>query len=52
MNNVDRTLAKEKVLILGSKEIDTINNSDIYDTYKALYLSEKEREKKLLQSIQ
>ena len=52
VNNVCRTLAKKKVLMLGSKEIDTINNSDIYDTYKALYLSEKEREKKLLQSIQ
>ena len=38
--------------MLGSKEIDTINNSDIYDTYKDLYLSEKEREKKLLQDIQ
>ena len=42
---------KKKVLMLGSKEIDTINNSDIYDTYKDLYLSEKEREKKLLQGI-
>ena len=52
VNNVCRTLAKKKVLMLGSKEIDTINNSDIYDTYKAPYLSEKEREKKLLQSIQ
>ena len=31
---------------------DTINNSDIYDTYKDLYLSEKEREKRLLQGIQ
>ena len=38
--------------MLGSKEIDTINNSDIYDTYKDLYLSEKEREKKLLQGAQ
>ena len=38
--------------MLGSKEIDTINNTDIYDTYKELYLSEKEREKKLLQGIQ
>ena len=37
--------------MLGSKEIDTINNSDIYDTYKDLYLSEKEREKRLLQGI-
>ena len=43
---------KEKVLMLGSKDIDTINNSDVYDTYKDLYLSEKEREEKLLQSIQ
>ena len=38
--------------MLGSKEIDTINNSDIYDTYKDLYLSEKEREKKLTQGLQ
>ena len=52
VNNLARALGKKKVLMLGSKEIDTINNSDIYDTYKALYLSEKEREKKLLQSIQ
>ena len=29
-----------------------INNADIYDTYKDLYLSEKEREEKLLQGIQ
>ena len=38
--------------MLGSKDIDTINNSDVYDTYKDLYLSEKEREEKLLQGIQ
>ena len=38
--------------MLGSKEINTIDNSDIYDTYKDLYLSEKEREKKILQGIQ
>ena len=43
---------KQKVLMLGSKNIDTINNSDIYDTYKDLYLSEKEHEGKLLQGIQ
>ena len=40
------------VLMLGSKDIDTINNSDTYDTYKNLYLSEKEREERLLQGIQ
>ena len=38
--------------MLGSKDIDTINNSDIYKTYKDLYLSKKEREEKLLQGIQ
>ena len=51
VNNVGRALVKKKVLILGSTDIDTINNSDIYDTYKDLYLSEKEREEKLLQGI-
>ena len=38
--------------MLGSKEIDTVNQSYIYDTYKDLYLSKKEREEKLLQGIQ
>ena len=38
--------------MLESKDIDTINNSDIYDTYKDLYLSKKEREERLLQGIQ
>ena len=38
--------------MLASKDIDTINNSDIYDIYKELYSSEKEREEKLLQGIQ
>ena len=52
VNNVGRALVKKKVLMLGSKDIDTINNSDIFDTYKDLYLSEKEREEKLLQGIQ
>ena len=52
VNNVEKALVKKKVLMLGSKGIDTINNSDIYDTYKDLYLSEKEREEKLLQRMQ
>ena len=51
-SNVGRALVKKKVLMLGSKDIDTINNSDIYDRYKDLYLSKKEREEKLLQYIQ
>ena len=42
----------KKVLRLGSKEIDVINNACIYDAYKDLYLSEKEREERILQGIQ
>ena len=52
VNNVSRALLKKMVLIFGSKEIDTINNAHIYDTYKYLYLNEKEYEEKLLQGIQ
>ena len=48
VNNEGRALVRKKVLMLGSKDIDTINNSDIYGTCKDLYLGEKEREKKLL----
>ena len=48
VNNVGRALVKKKVLTLGSKDIDTIKNSAIYDTYKNLYLSKKELEEKLL----
>ena len=51
-NNVGRALVKKKVLMLGSKDIDTINNSDVYDKRKDLYLSEKEHKEKLLQGIQ
>ena len=52
VNNVGRALVKKKALILGSKDTDTIHNLDIHDTYKDLYLREKEREEKLLQGIQ
>ena len=49
---METALVKKKVLMPGSKEIDNINNSDIYDTYKDLFLSKKECEEKLLQGIQ
>ena len=52
VNNVGRALVKKKELKLGSTSIDTIDNSDIYDTYKDLYLSEIEREETLLQGLQ
>ena len=38
--------------MLGSEEIDTIINSDMYDTSKDLYLSEKQRGEKLVQAMQ
>ena len=40
-SNIDRALVKKIVLMLGSKENDTIINTDIYDTSKYLYFSEK-----------
>ena len=52
VNNVGRALVKKKELMLGSKEIEKINRSDIYDTYKDLCLSKKERKEKLLEGIQ
>ena len=47
VNNIGRALVKTKVLMLGSKGIEMIDNSDIYDTYKDLYLSKKQREERL-----
>ena len=52
VNNLGRALMKKKVLMLGSKDIGTINNSGVCDTNKYLYFSGKEREEKLLQGIQ
>ena len=43
MNNVGRALVKKKVLKLGSDDIETMDNSNVYDTY-----SEKECEERLL----
>ena len=37
--------------MLGSKNIDTINNLDVYDTYKDLYLGKKERKEAYNQPI-
>ena len=52
VNNVGRVLVKKKLLMLGSKEIDTINISDIYDTFKDFYMNEKEHEKNLSWGIE
>ena len=38
--------------MLGSKDIDTNNKLDFYNTYKDLYIGEKEHDEKLLQGIQ
>ena len=52
VNNVGKALVKKKVLILQSKEIDTINKTDIYDTCKDLYFSKKGRKEKMPRGIQ
>ena len=36
VNNVGTVLVKKKVLILGSKETNSMSKSDIYDSYKDL----------------
>ena len=40
VNNLGRALVRKKVLMLGSKDINTIYNSDVYEKFKDLYLSE------------
>ena len=47
VNSVGRALVKKKVLMFGSKEIYTINNTDIFDVCKDLYSSKKKHEEKL-----
>ena len=44
VNNVDKALVKKKMLMFGSKKIDTVKNTDIHYIYNDLYLSEKELE--------
>ena len=50
--NIGRVRLKKKMVMVGSKEIYTINNTDSYDAYKNLYLNENKREENLLLSIQ
>ena len=37
VDNTGRALVNKKVLIFGSKETDTINNTGCYDTYKDIF---------------
>ena len=39
VTNIGRALVAKKTLSLGSKELEVIENSDIFDTYKDLYLT-------------
>ena len=50
--NIGRNLVTKKTLSLGSTEIEVIENEDIFDTYKDLYLTKKLRENMQLQGIQ
>ena len=37
-NNVGRSLVKRMMRICGPKETETVNNADIYDTFKCIHL--------------
>ena len=50
--NVRRNILAKRTLTLGSTEIETIKNCDIFDTYKDLFLTEKKRENMHFQGIQ
>ena len=42
VQNVGRNILAKKTLTLGSTEIETIENCDIFDTYKDLFLTKRE----------
>ena len=50
--NVGRNLVAKKTLSLGPTELEVVENADIFDTYKDLYLTKKQRENMQLQGIQ
>ena len=52
VQNVGRNILAKKTLTLGSIEIETIENCDIFDTYKDLFLTEKKRKNMHFQGIQ
>ena len=41
VKNVGKALEIKMMPMVGLKDINTINNSDVYDTYRNLYLREK-----------
>ena len=52
VSNVGRNLVAKKALSLVSTELEVIKTCDIFDTYKDLYLTKKQRESMQLQGIQ
>ena len=52
VNNISRGLVAKKTLYLGSTELEVTKNSDIFDVYRELYLTKKQREIMYLHSIQ
>ena len=51
-NNIGRTIVAKKSLSIGSNEVESIDNSDIFDVYKDPYLKKKKRENLLLKGIE
>ena len=52
VNNIGRALVAKITLTLGSKELEVIENCDIFDTYEHLYLTKNKSEKIHLKGIQ
>ena len=50
--NIGRNIVAKKTLTIGSTELEVVENCDIFDTYKDLYLTEKQRENMHFQGIQ
>ena len=43
VNNIGKNLVAKKTLILGLKELEVIENCDIFETYTDVYLTKKQR---------
>ena len=52
VHNIGRAIVVKKTLSLGSKKLEVIENSDIFDVYKDLYLMKKQWGNMHLQGIQ
>ena len=52
VNNVGRCIIEKKSLALGGKDVETLDNADVYDVHADLYIDKHISENALLQGIQ